>query len=40
VLPLLPLTAPVRAAATSINTGPFGETIANTQLPQRQAAQS
>jgi alkanesulfonate monooxygenase len=40
VLPLLPLTAPVRTAATSINTGPFGETIANTRLPQRQAAQS
>jgi alkanesulfonate monooxygenase len=40
VLPLLPLAAPVRTAATSVNTGPFGETIANTQLPQRQTAQS
>jgi alkanesulfonate monooxygenase len=41
VLPLLPLTAPVRAAATSINTGPFGETIANDLRPQqRHASQS
>jgi len=40
VLPLLPLAAPVRAGATSVNTGPFGETIANTQLPRRQTAQS
>jgi len=40
VLPLLPLAAPVRPAATSVNTGPFGETIANTQLPRRQTAQS
>jgi alkanesulfonate monooxygenase len=40
VLPLLPLAAPVRTAATSVNTGPFGETIANTQLPQRQSTQS
>jgi len=40
VLPLLPVAAPVRAAAASVNTGPFGEIIANTQVPQRQTAQS
>jgi len=40
VLPLLPLAAPARASATSVNTGPFGETIANTELPRRQTAQS
>jgi alkanesulfonate monooxygenase len=41
VFPLLPLPAQVRAAgAAKVNTGPFGETIANEQLPHRQAAQS
>jgi alkanesulfonate monooxygenase len=40
VLPLLPLAGPVRTGAISVNTGPFGETIANTQLPRRQTAQS
>jgi alkanesulfonate monooxygenase len=41
VFPLLPLPAQVRTAdAARVNTGPFGETIANEQLPRRQAAQS
>jgi alkanesulfonate monooxygenase len=41
VFPLLPLPAQVRTAgAAKVNTGPFGETIANEQLPRRQAAQS
>jgi alkanesulfonate monooxygenase len=41
VFPLLPLPAQVRTAdAAKVNTGPFGETIANEQLPHRQAAQS
>jgi alkanesulfonate monooxygenase len=41
VFPLLPL--PTQARTTdpaSVNTGPFGETIANDQLPRRQTAQS
>jgi alkanesulfonate monooxygenase len=41
VFPLLPLAAQLRTAdAAKVNTGPFGETIANEQLPRRQAAQS
>ncbi len=42
VLPLLPLRGHTRRGApTNVNTGPFGETIANEQLPLRQhAAQS
>lgn len=42
VLPLLPLRGHMRSgASTSVNTGPFGETIANEQLPlRRHAAQS
>jgi alkanesulfonate monooxygenase len=42
VLPLLPLRGHTRgAASTNVNTGPFGETIANEQLPlRRHAAQS
>jgi alkanesulfonate monooxygenase len=41
VFPLLPLRAQARAADPArVNTGPFGETIANEQLPRRQAAQS
>jgi alkanesulfonate monooxygenase len=42
VFPLLPLRERVRDAASgSVNTGPFGETIANEHLPERrQAAQS
>jgi alkanesulfonate monooxygenase len=42
VLPLLPLRGRARSGAPrSVNTGPFGETIANEQLPLRQhAAQS
>ncbi len=40
VFPLLPLGQRRAHEATSVNTGPFGETIANTQLPQRQSAQS
>lgn len=42
VLPLLPLRGHSRArASATINTGPFGETIANEQLPvSRHAAQS
>jgi alkanesulfonate monooxygenase len=42
VLPLLPLRGRTRGdAPRSVNTGPFGETIANEQLPlRRHAAQS
>jgi alkanesulfonate monooxygenase len=41
VFPLLPLPAHARSAdPSSVNTGPFGETIANEQLPRRQTAQS
>ena len=40
VFPLLPLVTPVRTARASVNTGPFGETIANAELPQCQSAQS
>jgi alkanesulfonate monooxygenase len=40
VFPLLPLAHAKEAAAIRVNTGPFGETIANELLPQRQAAQS
>jgi alkanesulfonate monooxygenase len=41
VFPLLPLRAQARATDLArVNTGPFGETIANEQLPRRQAAQS
>ena len=42
VLPLLPLRGRTRLSErTNVNTGPFGETIANEQLPVRQhAAQS
>jgi alkanesulfonate monooxygenase len=42
VFPLLPLRARVRGGEpASVNTGPFGETIANEQLPvRRQASQS
>lgn len=41
LFPLLPLTHGKKAAAASINTGPFGETIANEYRPiQREAAQS
>jgi alkanesulfonate monooxygenase len=41
VFPLLPLRQRGRREPASVNTGPFGETIANEQLPLRsQAAQS
>ena len=41
VFPLLPLTHGTLAAPTSVNTGPFGETIANMELPTgRQEAAS
>jgi len=41
VFPLLPLAHGKEISATGVNTGPFGETIANELLPeQRQAAQS
>ena len=41
VFPLLPLRHARTADPASVNTGPFGETIANEQLPiRRQAAQS
>jgi alkanesulfonate monooxygenase len=40
VFPLLPLAQVRTADAAKVNTGPFGETIANEQLPRRQAAQS
>jgi alkanesulfonate monooxygenase len=36
VFPLLPLRQKHEGAATSVNTGPFGETIANDLLPPRQ----
>jgi alkanesulfonate monooxygenase len=39
VFPLLPLSARVQSSPVNVNTGPFGETIAN-GLPLRQAAQS
>jgi len=40
VFPLLPLAHGQPAAAVDVNTGPFGETIANDLLPQKNAAQS
>ena len=41
VFPLLPIAQRDKAAAPGVNTGPFGETIANTQRPlHRQSAQS
>jgi alkanesulfonate monooxygenase len=41
VFPLLPLSQSSDAISTTINTGPFGETIANDVRPhQRQTAQS
>jgi alkanesulfonate monooxygenase len=41
VFPLLPLAHAKNAASTRVNTGPFGETIANELLPERRlAAQS
>jgi alkanesulfonate monooxygenase len=41
VFPLLPLAHGRKAAPTRVNTGPFGETIANEHRPvHRQAAQS
>ena len=36
VFPLLPLAQKPEGAAVSVNTGPFGETIANDLLPPRQ----
>jgi alkanesulfonate monooxygenase len=40
VFPLLPLAHVRVTAPTRVNTGPFGETIANEHRPVRQAAQS
>ena len=41
VFPLLPLTAPVRTESAGVNTGPFGEIIANERPPAlRQTAAS
>jgi alkanesulfonate monooxygenase len=40
VFPLLPVSTAIRSEASSVNTGPFGETIANDVRPQRLAAQS
>ncbi|GAB4067593.1 FMNH2-dependent alkanesulfonate monooxygenase [Ancylobacter sonchi] len=40
VLPRLKLNHDIARAATTVNTGPFGETIANDYRPVRQAAQS
>ena len=40
VFPLLPLAHAKNVAATRVNTGPFGEAIANERLPERQSAQS
>ena len=41
VLPLLPLDHPLPAAASSVNMGPFGETVARDHRPARvQASQS
>jgi alkanesulfonate monooxygenase len=40
VFPLLPLAHVRVTAPTRVNTGPFGETIANEHRPIRQAAQS
>ena len=41
VFPLLPLTRSPPVDPASVNTGPFGETIANEKLPlRRQTAQS
>jgi alkanesulfonate monooxygenase len=40
VFPLLPMSTATTFASSSVNTGPFGETIANDVRPQRLAAQS
>ena len=40
VFPLLALEQPANVRALRANTGPFGETIANEQLPLRRASQS
>jgi alkanesulfonate monooxygenase len=40
VFPILPLAGRVAPARAAVNTGPFGETIANDLRPQPQAAQS
>jgi alkanesulfonate monooxygenase len=40
VFPLLPLRVRRHSDAASVNTGPFGETIANTLPPRRQATSS
>ena len=40
VFPLLPLLAPVQTGSVNVNTGPFGETIANGLPLRRQAALS
>ena len=40
VLPNLPLAHPVKARETSINTGPFGETIAGDHRPTLKVSQS
>jgi alkanesulfonate monooxygenase len=40
VFPLLPMTTASTPVTSSVNTGPFGETIANDLRPLRQAAQS
>lgn len=41
VLPLLPLSTPTARRRQPVNTGPFGETIANDYRPaERRAAQS
>lgn len=40
VLPLLPLRAPVRPQARTVNTGPFGETIAGDRVPEAAVARA
>lgn len=40
VFPLLPLSHAKQTFTAKVNTGPFGETIANDILPEKQAAQS
>lgn len=40
VLPALPLAHPVRSRSSSVNTGPFGETIAGDHRPSRRIAAS